>query len=94
MMVDNKVNADSATLARMVNIYCDNHHLGDIKSDIKRRGLLGSIDLDPASICADCGNLLLHELTRLLNCPIDPKPRCKHCRSRAIPANIGILKKK
>lgn len=79
VMIDKKVKADSATLAKMVNIYCDDNHTKDIKSDIKRRGLLGSIDIDPASICADCGNLLMHGLIRLQNCPIDPKPRCKHC---------------
>jgi hypothetical protein len=30
-------------------------------------------------LCADCQDLLAYSLERLLRCPQDPKPSCKHC---------------
>lgn len=66
-------------LARMVQIYCDNHHRGQDKGDIARRGLLQTLDLDKTRLCPECARLLTHGLVKLVNCPFDPKPRCKHC---------------
>lgn len=75
---------DAAMLARMVEIYCHDHHRNDNKGDIRRQGLLASIDLDRTSLCPECADLLIHGLVRRIFCPFDSpparkKPRCKHC---------------
>ena len=30
-------------------------------------------------LCHDCAELLSYAKARRLNCPLDPKPACKHC---------------
>ncbi len=66
-------------LARMVQIYCCDHHTDTVKGDIRRRGILETLDLDKTNLCPECAILLVHGLVKLVNCPFDPKPRCKHC---------------
>ncbi len=33
----------------------------------------------PGELCAECGDLLAYARGRLEKCPLDPKPKCKHC---------------
>lgn len=74
---------DAAMLARMVEIYCSDHHPGRGKGDIKRRGSLEKIDLGRTRLCPECAELLIHGLVKRISCPFDTperiKPRCKHC---------------
>ena len=66
-------------LARMVQIYCSGHHSDTVKGDIIRRGILETLDLRETCLCRECASLLVHGLVKRINCPFDPKPRCKHC---------------
>jgi predicted amidophosphoribosyltransferase len=38
-------------------------------------------DRGGAELCADCADLLAYVRERLANCPYDPKPKCKSCRT-------------
>lgn len=74
-----KIKSDAAMLARMVQIYCSDHHSDTVKGDIIRQGILETLDLHETRLCRECGNLLVHGLVKRINCPFDPKPRCKNC---------------
>lgn len=74
-----KIKSDAAMLARMVQIYCFDHHTDPVKGDIMRRGILETLDLRETRLCRECAGLLVHGLAKRINCPFDPKPRCKHC---------------
>lgn len=73
------IKKDAAMLSRMVQIYCDDHHRAQDKGDIRRRGILQTLDLHETCLCPQCAELLTHGLVKRINCPFDPKPRCKHC---------------
>jgi hypothetical protein len=82
---DNKrLRRDAAMLARMVEIYCHDHHGEQEKADFAGRGMLEKIDLDRTSLCPQCAELLIHGLVKRITCPFDSpperiKPRCKRC---------------
>ena len=74
------VENDLRTLTRFIEVYC-----GDCHEAWKRRVVtLKSHDVAALmgreiSLCPDCTKLLCHALVKRSNCPMDPKPQCKHC---------------
>ncbi len=71
-------------LARMVELYCADHHQRQDKGDIGGHGILRTIDLGQTDLCKECAELLTHGLVKRINCPFDSppekvKPQCKHC---------------
>jgi len=74
-----KTSKEAVMLARMVKIYCDDHHNCVNRNDFRLRGLLTELDIDTPNLCIECSRLLTHGLARLVCCPFKPKPSCKHC---------------
>jgi hypothetical protein len=33
----------------------------------------------PLELCPDCAKLAAHAFAKRMQCPLDPKPDCKHC---------------
>lgn len=64
----------------MIGIYCADEH-----ADVDRQPVrLKTHDVEaipggPLSLCPSCTKLLAHALVKRSNCPLDPKPACKHC---------------
>ncbi len=71
---------DLEMLARFVHVYCTNKHPAVLKRsvDLKTPDLLALAGSVPP-LCPSCAKLLAHALVKRLNCPMDPKPACKHC---------------
>ncbi len=92
--VDKKINSDAAMLAKMVEIYCRHHHGVAVKKEIVRRGILETLDLRETRLCCECASLLVHGLVKRINCPFDPKPRCKRCTEPCFSGEYRIFVKK
>ncbi|MGC9327991.1 MAG: nitrous oxide-stimulated promoter family protein [Candidatus Hinthialibacter sp.] len=54
-------------LEEFVHIYCRNHHSRHTEHNSEN------------DLCEECVDLLDYARRRLLACPYDPKPKCKHC---------------
>ena len=71
---------DLKTLAMFINLYCRYRHqdrpreLVELKTHDVRE-----IAGRPIQLCEDCRKLLTHAFVKRTNCPMDPKPQCKHC---------------
>ena len=76
---DGKIRKEAAMLARMVKLYCDDHHFSLSRDNFCLRGILTPLSIETPELCAECSRLLNHGLARLVRCPFDPKPSCKHC---------------
>jgi hypothetical protein len=79
MDTERKIRKEAAMLSRMVQIYCDDHHVDAVRDGFRLRGILAPLKIDTPSLCVECSRLLTHGLARLVICPFDPKPSCKHC---------------
>lgn len=40
-----------------------------------------SINHKGGDLCPECDDLLAYAKKRILSCPHDPKPKCKHCKT-------------
>lgn len=71
---------DLKTLALFIRIYCEQRHPNADKQpvELKTHGVQ-AIAGRPVILCAECRKLLIHAFTKRSNCPMDPKPACKHC---------------
>ena len=79
--LDGKKEKDLKVLADFIAIYCREKHPEEkrdsfLVKDDRLRQALG--DKDPV-LCPDCARLFSHGTAKLLLCPYDPKPMCKHC---------------
>ena len=79
--LDRSASRDIRVLGNFVQIYCRENHR-DVPKDIfpvpddRLRRSLGGRDL---SLCTECRKLLQHGIAKRLQCPYDPRPRCKKC---------------
>ena len=78
--MDKRLRRDLKILARFIGIYCDSRHADRDKSPVQ----LETHDLQaiigrPLSLCPSCARLLAHAFYKRSNCPLAPKPACKHC---------------
>lgn len=74
------IRREQKTLARFIEVYCHDHHEPADAASIPLRTLnvreiIGHIP----RLCPECAKLLAHALVKRQNCPMDPKPMCKHC---------------
>lgn len=71
---------DLKTLALFIGIYCKHRHAGAEKSliTLKTHDVSTIVKRD-LHLCPDCAKLLAHAFVKRSNCPMDPKPMCKHC---------------
>jgi hypothetical protein len=81
---------DTVIPARMVQIYCDNHHRGHDKGDIIKRGILQTINMRETRLCLKCARLLTHGLVKLVNCLSIPNHAASIARRRAVRTDTGI----
>ena len=81
--LDSKKEKDLRVLADFVSIFCRENHPDGEKSlfivmDERLHHSLGGGDM---VLCPDCRKLLNHGIAKRLQCPYDPKPMCKKCRT-------------
>lgn len=81
-LMSNQEKEDIRTLMRFVRIYCKENHNGE-KSPFTFRLLnIQEVEEKEVFLCQDCSRLLAYGLTMRLNCPHDPKPMCKKCKTQ------------
>jgi hypothetical protein len=79
-VVDDIVKRDLKTLATFITIYCQHQHPDAEKNLITMpQHDITAIAGKEIHLCGECRKLLLHAFVKRCNCPLDPKPMCKHC---------------
>ena len=74
-----KERKDLRLLVSFTEVYCRHHH------DTKTTGVdVGNESCEPLTtgkyqVCTECREFLSYAIARRINCPLDPKPVCKHC---------------
>jgi len=78
--LDPALRRDLKTLARFIELYCDQNHKDAARQAVSLRTHdVQAIAGRSISLCAGCRNLLTHAFVKRSNCPMTPKPACKHC---------------
>ena len=77
---DVELGRDLRTLVLFIRVYCREKHREEVKRIVK----LQTHDVQKIAgqlvvLCPCCTQLLAHALTKRSNCPMRPKPACKHC---------------
>lgn len=75
MNLDKKQQKDLRVLTLFTAVYCEEHHKNTPKTIVEP----GLSESSSTCLCADCNELLLYGFKRRQQCPLDPKPSCKHC---------------
>lgn len=79
-LIEAKVDTDLKLLVRFVGEYCKCKHADAPKTRIALKRLdVERLAGRPLHLCRSCRQLLEHALTKRANCPMIPKPMCKHC---------------
>ena len=69
---------DLKILAWFTSVYCLDHH------DQPREPLVALppqlVSLERYQCCSECREFLTYAIERRLNCPLDERPVCKHCK--------------
>ncbi len=68
MRKSKRIKKDAKILRQFISVYCRENHL--------KKGVEEYKD----GYCKECYDLLQYSLKRNENCPLDPKPQCKHCK--------------
>jgi predicted amidophosphoribosyltransferase len=77
---DRRRQRDLRILARMICVYCRDHHASAEKTQAYCKGHdFERITGSGVEVCPDCAKLLTHALVKRSTCPLVPKPACKHC---------------
>ena len=72
-----KQKKDLKVLVDFVRVYCKSRHKGQTAFQIPTE--LSGIFPAGVELCPDCAALLDYSLLKRRNCPLNPKPSCKHC---------------
>ena len=77
-MKEEKFKSEVEILKKFFIIYCENKHQNQIEKSysINYKSLNLNFNI---SLCNECHNLLNYAITKLIECPNDPKPRCRKC---------------
>jgi hypothetical protein len=75
--ISRKERKDLKILALFTSVYCAAQHLA-------KRGPIATLPDQLSSLrrydcCDECAVFLHYAIARRLQCPLDPKPSCKHC---------------
>jgi len=77
-MTTEKFTAEAQTLKKFFQIHCKDKHTGQTnhckKLHYKDEDIYVELEL-----CSECIELIHYSFDRLLECPHDPKPRCRTC---------------
>ena len=77
-MKEEKFKSEIEILKKFFVIYCENKHQNQIEKNYSINYKSLSLDFN-ISLCNECHNLLNYAITKLIECPNDPKPRCRKC---------------
>jgi hypothetical protein len=77
---DNK-RREARVLADFVNIYCRENHLVTPKKAFTIPDEDLQTGLNGINLCEDCTRLLKHGIAKLCQCPYEPKPSCRKCKT-------------
>jgi len=76
-----KKERDIRILADFVSIFCREKHAAVAKNEFSIKDEQLQRSLDGMVLCQDCQKLLTHGIAKRLQCPYDPKPMCKRCKT-------------
>jgi len=75
-----EIQKDTDKLVRFLSMYCKAHHGHRLRKtfrfDYSRIPARVVTDQD---LCDECARLLRHAIVKRAFCPLDPKPKCRHC---------------
>lgn len=74
-----KERKDLKVLATFTAVYCHAHHPAPKAPWAEATGQLAGLGLERCRLCESCRDFLAYAIARRINCPLDPKPTCKHC---------------
>jgi hypothetical protein len=72
---------DARVLGNFVGIYCRERHKDAAKEPFLIQDEELAARLASLRLCPDCARLLTHGLAKLSQCPYEPKPSCRHCKT-------------
>lgn len=81
-MTEQKFTEQISTVAKFIQIYCDDNHAKAQKSNANLELIYKNTSLSQSvnyNLCKECEHLLLYANERLQNCPHDEKPKCRKC---------------
>jgi hypothetical protein len=64
-------------LKKFFELYCHNKHTEQNSIDIG----YGDDTIDTISLCRECHNIFDYTCDRLKECELEPKPKCRKCKS-------------
>ncbi|UCF88116.1 MAG: nitrous oxide-stimulated promoter family protein [bacterium] len=75
-----EIQKDTDKLVRFLGMYCDAHHRHRLREPFQfdHPKLPAKVPKGP-KLCAECVRLLRHAIVMRVLCPLDPKPKCRHC---------------
>jgi hypothetical protein len=72
--------ADADKLEKFVSMYCRSHHKDREKESFDFTYQRVPVRIESGSkLCAECSKLLKYAIIMRVQCPLDPKPRCRKC---------------
>lgn len=75
-----ELDRDLRTLALFINLYCRSKHSAADRHKVEMKTLdVSGLARKSIELCPECTKLLVHAFTKRSNCPMEPKPMCKHC---------------
>lgn len=78
--LDKPMRRDLKTLAMFIHIYCKHKHAESPRETAHfKTHDVTAIAGREIIVCESCKKLLQHAFVKRSNCPMDPKPACKHC---------------
>jgi hypothetical protein len=76
-----KKHKDVRVLAGFVAIYCRQKHPDSSRQAFNIRDEDLQSRVEGISLCPDCSRLLEHGIAKLSQCPYEPKPSCRKCKT-------------
>ena len=71
---------DTDKLVRFLTMYCDKHHGHRLRKPFKfDHPKVSAKVLEGPKLCGECAKILRHAIVMRVLCPLDPKPKCRHC---------------
>ena len=78
--MDHELRDDLKTLVEFIALYCAHKHPDSERQlVVNKQHDITAIAGSPVLLCDPCSKLLLHSFVKRSNCPMEPKPACKHC---------------
>ncbi|NPA11827.1 MAG: nitrous oxide-stimulated promoter family protein [Epsilonproteobacteria bacterium] len=79
-MTEEKFKSEVETLKKFFQIYCEDKHQNQKTREFHIT--YKNLELDfSVNLCDECNNMLNYSISKLQECPNDPKPRCRKCEN-------------